>query len=46
MFRTIEDFLTVWNQEARITSKLFAGLTDELLGRKVTEEERDIARIA
>jgi len=46
MIRSIEDFITVWKQEADNTKKLFAGLSDESMPRAITEEHRNLGRLA
>ena len=46
MIRTIEDFITVWKQEADKTLKLFAGLSDASMPKAITEEHRNLGRLA
>ncbi|MES2177053.1 MAG: DinB family protein [Gemmatimonadota bacterium] len=46
MIRTIEDFVTVWNQEAANTLKLFRGLSDASMPQAITGEHRDLGRLA
>ena len=46
MIRSIEDFITVWKQEADNTKKLFAGLSDASMPRAITEEHRNLGRLA
>ncbi|MEP6619777.1 MAG: DinB family protein [bacterium] len=46
MIRTVEDFLTVWKQEAASTTKLFGALTDESLRQSINDEHRDLGRLA
>ena len=42
MLRTIEDFQKDWAYEAEATTKLLRGLTDESLGKRVTESGREL----
>ena len=46
MFKTIDDFLELWRNEADFTRKIFDGLTDESLKQQVTEEHRNLGRLA
>ncbi len=46
MFRTIEDFLTDWEQESTSTLKIFTALTDDSLTQKVHKEGRTLSRLA
>jgi uncharacterized damage-inducible protein DinB len=46
MFRTIDDFLSVWKDEAKSTSKLLAVLTDASLEQAVSNDHRTIGRLA
>lgn len=46
MFRHIEDFQNAWHYEAEITGKMFARLTDDSLGQKVTPDGRSLGFIA
>ncbi|MBE1554042.1 DinB family protein [Sporosarcina limicola] len=46
MFRTIEDFLTIWKYESESTQKLLDTLTDASLAQEVTAEGRTIGRLA
>jgi uncharacterized damage-inducible protein DinB len=46
MIRALEDFITVWKQEAGSTKTLFANLSDASMGQAVTPEYRDIGRLA
>jgi uncharacterized damage-inducible protein DinB len=46
MFRTIDDFLSVWKDEAESTSKLLAVLTDASLEQAVSNDHRTIGRLA
>ena len=46
MFRTIEDFLGVWQIESDATLKVFRTLTDESLGQRVTPDGRTLGFIA
>ncbi len=46
MIRSIDDFVTVWNQEAGNTLSLFAALSDAAMPQAVTTEHRDLGRLA
>ena len=46
MFRTINDFLGVWKDEAEMTRKVFAVLTDASLTRSINNDHRTIGRLA
>lgn len=46
MIRSIDDFVTVWNQEAANTLSLFAALKDSAMPQAVTSEHRDLGRLA
>ena len=46
MIRSIEDFVTVWTQEAANTLTLFKGLSDGAMPQAVTSEHRDLGRLA
>lgn len=46
MFKSIEDFQTVWNYEAEMTGKTLLNLTDASLGQKVTEDGRTLGFLA
>lgn len=46
MIRSIEDFVTVWNQEAANTLSLFASLVDSAMPQAITAEHRDLGRLA
>lgn len=46
MFKTIEEFLLSWGQEARLTQKILDALTDESLAQEVSPEDRTLGRIA
>lgn len=46
MIRSIEDFVTVWNQEAANTLSLFGALSDAAMPQAVTSEHRDLGRLA
>jgi uncharacterized damage-inducible protein DinB len=46
MIRSIEDFVTVWNQESANTLKLFGELSDGTMPQAVTSEHRDLGRLA
>jgi uncharacterized damage-inducible protein DinB len=46
MIGSIAEFIAVWKQEAANTHALLSALTDESMSRSVTEEHRNIGRIA
>jgi uncharacterized damage-inducible protein DinB len=46
MYRTIQDFLTDWNQENDSTLKVFKNLSDASLKQKVSAEGRSLGRLA
>ncbi|WP_169091565.1 DinB family protein [Paenibacillus sp. PL91] len=46
MYRTVEDFLNEWKNEAILTQKMLDGLTDESLLQQVYPEGRTLGRIA
>lgn len=46
MFRTIQDFLTVWKEERASTVKIFSTLTDDVLSQKKNEHVRSLGRLA
>ena len=46
MFHTIDDFLTVWKEEAESTARVFAALTDASLSQAVMKDHRTIGRMA
>jgi uncharacterized damage-inducible protein DinB len=46
VIRSIDDFVTVWKQEAVSTKKLFDALSDGTMKQSVTGEHRDIGRLA
>ena len=46
MFKTIEEFLLSWGQEATLTQKILDALTDESLAQEVSPEDRTLGRIA
>jgi uncharacterized damage-inducible protein DinB len=46
MYRTIQDFLTDWNQENDSTLKVFKNLTDASLKQKVSAEGRSLGHLA
>ena len=46
MFRTIDDFLEIWEYETEATLKVFQELTDESLGQQVTPDGRSLGRLA
>ncbi|PSL40026.1 putative damage-inducible protein DinB [Planomicrobium soli] len=45
MYRTLEDFLTHWKQEAAMTEQVFDMLTDESLNQQITSENRTLGRL-
>ena len=46
MYRTIQDFLTDWNQENDSTLKVYKNLTDASLKQKVSTEGRSLGHLA
>lgn len=46
MFHTIDEFTTSWEYESGATQRVIDQLTDESLGREVSQEGRTIARLA
>ncbi|MCQ6563472.1 DinB family protein [Paenibacillus mendelii] len=46
MYRTVEDFIAEWKNEAVLTQKMLDGLTDESLLQQVYPEGRTLGRIA
>ena len=46
MIHSIEEFLAAWKQESDGTLKIMGALTDESLGRAVTDDHRTIGRMA
>jgi uncharacterized damage-inducible protein DinB len=46
MYRTIQDFLTDWNQENDSTLKVYKNLTDASLKQKVSAEGRSLGHLA
>jgi len=46
MFTTLKDFQKLWDEEAGMTAKTFAALTDASLARAIDDEHRTIGRIA
>jgi uncharacterized damage-inducible protein DinB len=46
MFRRIDDFVSYWTEHSRETEKLLAPLTDASLSQQVTDEHRNMGRIA
>ena len=46
MFRSIEDFVTVFNEEANATRKMFAVMSDESLKQAINNDHRTIGRLA
>jgi uncharacterized damage-inducible protein DinB len=46
MYRTIQDFLTDWNQEISSTMKVYKNLTDASLNQKVSTEGRSLGHLA
>ncbi|MDD8018589.1 MAG: DinB family protein [Bacteroidota bacterium] len=45
MFRTIDDFLMLWNVEKESTLKMFRAVTEKSLDQKVYSEGRTLARL-
>ena len=46
MIRSIEDFVSLWKQEAASTLSLFRELSDAAMSQAVTMEHRDLGRLA
>jgi uncharacterized damage-inducible protein DinB len=46
MFRKVEDFVRVWNQETESTLKLFRALTEASLSQRMTPEGRTLGFLA
>ena len=46
MIRSIEDFVSIWNQESANTLSLFRELSDAAMPQAVTAEHRDLGRLA
>jgi uncharacterized damage-inducible protein DinB len=46
MFRTIEDFVSVFNEEADATRKMFAVMTDASLAQSINNDHRTVGRLA
>jgi hypothetical protein len=46
MIRSIEDFVSVWIQEAASTLSPFRELSDAAMARAVTTDHRDLGRLA
>lgn len=46
MYHTIQEFLDEWRHEAQNTTAVFANLTDDALGQRVTAEGRSIRTLA
>jgi uncharacterized damage-inducible protein DinB len=46
MIRSLQDFITVWEQEANNTKLLFGKLTDESIRNSGSDTHRDIGRLA
>ncbi len=46
MYSTVENFITEWNKEARLTQNILDSLTDESLLQKVYPDGRTLGRIA
>jgi uncharacterized damage-inducible protein DinB len=46
MFRTVDDFLTIWKQETESTLKVMRALTDESLSTRVTPDGRSLGFLA
>jgi uncharacterized damage-inducible protein DinB len=46
MYCTIKDFLDDWSYEHEATIKVFASLTDESLGQRVTPKGRSLGKLA
>ena len=46
MIRSVQDFITVWQQEAASTTKLLKELTDDSIKSSGTQLHRDIGKLA
>jgi uncharacterized damage-inducible protein DinB len=46
MFRTIDDFVSVFNDEADSTRQMFAVMTDESLQQAINNDHRTVGRLA
>ncbi|QUW23173.1 DinB family protein [Sporosarcina sp. Marseille-Q4063] len=46
MFKTIDEFLNLWEHESGSTLKILSALTDESLAQEVSPEDRTLGRIA
>jgi uncharacterized damage-inducible protein DinB len=46
MFRSLNDFYTVWNDESAVTQKVLAALTDASLSQAVSNDHRTLGRMA
>ena len=46
MIRSVVDFVTVWNQEAKNTTSLFRALNDGAMQQSVRSDHRDLGRLA
>ena len=46
MFRRVDDFKTLWRQEARLTLEVFAAIPDEAAGQGAGTGPRDLRRLA
>lgn len=45
MYKTIDDFLTHWNEEMKMTINLFETLTEESLNQKVYRQGRELGQL-
>lgn len=46
MFRTLVDFLDVWERESELTQRILEVLTDDSLNKEITPNDRSLGRIA
>lgn len=46
MFTSLEDFLTTWESESKVTQRILESLTDDSLHQEISSEDRTLGRIA
>lgn len=46
MYRTIEDFINTWNTEEEATVKIFSNINNESLSKTVSDNTRNLGRLA
>lgn len=46
MYHKVKEFITDWEQEAKLTDQVLAGLTDESLRVRITPEHRTLGQLA